>query len=314
MRAAAATLLLTCACANDIAWKTVVELPREGALTAAAPTRFAFRNSGELWGYGGSVARRTWTGWDLLDMCGARKAWTTVGFSADGSVWALCGGGVTEGQSLLRYDALGKSSAFALPNDGSLALVQLADDIALLGASKLFFRDGEGWKEGAAHAFATPMGAGLSASQVYVLSSGAGITTLTLWNGSSWSAVGEVPQAADLELRDGVVYAGFFRVEGTSLVNLGDVPGAVGRPLTLFARVPRDAVLFMARPAVSVEVGSESGWLWLGRRGADRIEFVGGAPFHSGTLYGGGGIQASYAIDDGTYLVTIGNALVEGRR
>jgi len=308
-------LLLAGCNGGNLSWRKVTNSP--------APSHFTWRNSNELWGDGDAVARRKNGAWEALDVCGpylkskgaaVNRASVTVGFASDGSVFALCGGNLADGQDLVHFDAGGAGVTLPLPNDGAMALVQLLGDIALVGASRFFKREGGKFTELTAHPFAgPPQAAGLWLQEIYA--SGA---TSMWWNGKTWAEVA-LPLAENgnklahpPELRNGTVTLGPSRVQaGIVLPLVTDNPG-LKRPVRFAGALPPDAALFVGTPPVGAEESSKVAHFWIGRSGEDDLEYLGNGAFGSGSMYTIGGF-GGYPIDEATLLVTSIHGAIGGK-
>lgn len=316
-----AVLLLTGCYTGNFSWKKVKDAP--------APGHFTWRNADELWGDGASVAKRTDGEWQALDVCGpylkshgfaGNRSSVTVGFAADGSVFALCGANLTDGQDLVRFNAAGDGVPMALPNDGAVALVQLDGDIAVVGASRVFKRDGDHFTELAAHPFeGAPKAAGRSLQEIYATGAAHNQeTTMQWWNGKAWAEVA-IPVAVDAnkptyrpEFRAGTIGLGPWRVEGgVPRPFVTDNPG-LKRPVSFLASLPPDAALYYGVPAHGAEQSTNELHLWLARSGDSDLEYLGNGNFSAGSMYSVGGF-GGYAIDDSTVLMTSTHGAVGGK-
>lgn len=313
--ALAALVLLTGCYSSNFSWRKVKN--------SDAPGHFTWRTDTELWGDGPSVARRRNGAWEALDVCGpylkshgfaGNRAVTTVGFGADGSVFALCGGDLTDGQDLVHFNAAGDGVAMVLPNDGAVTLVQLQGDIALMGSSHLYQRKGDAFTEVAAHPFASaPQAAGLSLQEIYATGTGPNAQATKWWNGSSWADVnvpntarpGEPPdQAFPPILRAGTIGLGPWQVvHGVPKLFVHDNPGVQKRPVRFLAALPPDSALYYGTSAHDSFNASTVLYLWLARSGDSDLEFLGDGPFSSGSMYSVGGF-GGYAIDEATVLMS----------
>lgn len=315
MRLIAATLVLSSGCyTSNFEWTKIKE--------SEAPSHFVWRSSSEVWGDGASVVRRKDGTWEALDVCGpylksltysGNRQSITVGFASDGSVFALCGADLLDGQDLVHFDAAGNGVPMTLPNDGAVRLVQLDGDIALVGASRVFKRETTGFSELTTHPFAgSPIAAGLSLQEIYATGSVVdGPSTARWWNGNVWAEI-TIPDTANPgepasqpgapEHRAGTVGLGPWRVQGgvpTPFVT--DNPG-VERPVRFMSALPPDAAMYFGTPERAADEATNVVHLWVGRTGEDDLEYLGSGNFNSGSMYTAGGF-GGYAVDDSSVLM-----------
>jgi hypothetical protein len=317
--------LVVSGCYQDIGWKKIVN-------GKAFPTHFTWRDSDELWGDGAAVGRRVDGAWELLDVCGDKgkradgqgpRSGILVGFGPGKEVSALCGLNASEGQDLVHFDAAGHAEARALPNDGSLQLVQLVGDIALIGETQVFARDGAGWKSIATHdPLALQNSAGRTASDLYVATA----TNVLHFDGHAFTPVFDGLTQTGLvrvALRDGQLFAdngfdAFFRLDATGPVDLfkPTVNAKTGvRHLRPVAILAPDHLVLLGFAAHDMETAGQGGYLWLLGPGDDDATYLGAMPFYAaGGLYQGGNGSFGYAVDEDTYLGFSGDGLYEGTR
>lgn len=297
------------------------------------PSYFLERSEGEVWAFGSGVARRLDGEWSLLDVCGPHR-WhasrptsprlsTHVAFRGE-EVWALCGGDLEEGQTLVIHQG-GEGRVTPMPNDGRITFIRLPDGPLLMGSTSLWARDGDSWTAVGSHPFGEARylhGGGTSRDDFYVgLNPDVdGWQKFRHWNGADWS---DVPldeiyvDISSVELRRGVPMLRHYRLEGGALVDVAEgIPGAAKRPVKPVAFVPPDGVVFLAYDhGHSIELGGTGAYLWFGRAGQEELDYLGEAPFiTSGGLYQPNVGDIPFAVDRDTLLGVMQDSLLEGSR
>ncbi len=324
MRIALLALVFSTGCySSNFSWKKIKD--------SKAPGHFTWRSGDELWGDGASVARRKAGQWEALDVCGPYLKSHTfagdrqsikVGFAADGSVFALCGANLQDGQDLVHFDAAGNGVPMVLPNDGAVGLVQLSGDIALIGATRVFKRDGNTFSELTAHPFGSAVPtAGLSLNEIYAMGSAPNAASATQWwNGKVWAEVivpntakpGEpVDQPQAPEFRADTISLGQWRVQqGVPRLFVTNNPG-LKRPVRFLSALPPDAALYVGTPSRDAETSTQVVFLWLARSGDSDLEYLGDGPFTSGSMYSVAGFSG-YIVDESTVLMSSTHGAVGG--
>lgn len=147
--AGAFALILLSGCARDFAWKPVV------TTTTGGRWAFQWRDKDELWGFGGDAIRRTRQDWEVFSVCPDGMSATQGAFEPDGSMWVLCADGLAQGA--VRYDVAQQGTTVELPIDGEVMLVQLDDEVLVIGETQLWAFDGAAWTSLATHPFGTSL-------------------------------------------------------------------------------------------------------------------------------------------------------------